>query len=140
MTMFTVYVAGPYRAPTREGIQLNIQSATQVGRLACLKGWSPVVPHANTALLDTITPELGDQFWIDATMELMRRCDAVVLCPGWQRSEGVKGELEEADKLGIPIFRSEHDLPYADAFIEETEGHREAASLSLREEEMEVLA
>lgn len=123
-TMPAVYVCGPYRSKTREGLQLNIQSALQVGKLACLKGWAPLIPHANTAPLDGVSPELDDQFWLDATMELMRRCDAVVLAPGWQRSEGVKGELNEADRLGIPIYRSEHELPYADAFLEDLEQDR----------------
>lgn len=138
-TMVTVYVAGPYRSKSREGVQMNIQSAMQVGKLACLKGWSPVVPHANTAMLDELVPELGDQFWLDATMELMRRCDAVVLAPGWQRSEGVKGELNEADRLGIPIYRSEHELPYAAAFLEEMEADRITTPIEYIGQPLEVL-
>lgn len=137
--MPVVYICGPHRSSTREGVQLNIQSAMQVGKLACLKGWSPVIPHSNAAMLDEILPDLGDQFWLDATMELMRRCDAVVLAPGWQRSEGVKGELSEADRLKIPIYRSEHELPYADVFLEEMEEDRLSTPVSLSPALMEVM-
>src|SRR5690606_1456587 len=96
-----VYICGPYRNSAREGVQMNITAALQVAKLASLKGWAALCPHANSAHLDAITPELDDQFWLDSTMELMRRCDAVVLCPGWQRSEGVRGELDEADVRGL---------------------------------------
>lgn len=128
--MCTVYICGPYRNSTREGVQMNITSALQVAKLASLKGWAALCPHANSGHLDAIAPELDDQFWLDATMELMRRCDAVVLCPGWQRSEGSKGEIAEAESLGIPIYWSENDLPYAETFAED-EYLREAASFGL---------
>ncbi len=47
-----VYVAGPYRGKSRAAVELNIQVARKVGMLAAIKGWSPVIPHSNTAHLD----------------------------------------------------------------------------------------
>jgi hypothetical protein len=34
-----------------------------------------------------------DEFWLEGTLELLRRCDGIVMTEGWQRSEGSKGEL-----------------------------------------------
>lgn len=116
--MPVVYVAGPYRASTPEGVQLNIQAASHVGQLACRKGWVPIVPHLSLARFDMLT-SLGDQFFRDAAMELLTRADAVVLAPGWQHSEGTKADLAKADALGLPIYRSEHELPLAEAFLDE---------------------
>lgn len=110
-----IYIAGPYRAATRAGIELNIQTARRVGALAALKGWSPIIPHANTGHLDEVLPDMPDQFWLDATLELMRRCDAVLLCPGWKNSSGTQAELFEARRLALPVFETESILPTASA-------------------------
>lgn len=114
-----VYVAGPYRGPNRAAIELNIQAAKHVGKLCCVKGWSPLIPHANTAHLDEMLPGTPDEFWLESTLELMRRCDAVVLVPGWENSTGTQGEIAEAAARGIPVYRSLYQLPTAQQFIED---------------------
>ncbi len=111
-----VYVAGPYRARTRAQVSVNIQSARAVGLLAIRNGWSAVIPHANTGDLDLHAPDITDDFWLAATLELMRRCDAVVLVPGYETSEGTQGEIAEAKRLGIPVFIGIRKLPSASEF------------------------
>lgn len=113
--MPAVYVAGPYRNRSRAGVELNIQCARRVGLLAALKGWTPIIPHANTGHLDDAC-DLPEQYWLDATLELMRRCDAVVLCPGWQHSSGTLGEVAEAQRLGITVFYTDSELPPAEVW------------------------
>lgn len=110
-----VYVAGPYRGLNHAAIELNIQSATAVGMEAIRKGWSPIIPHKNTGHLDEIIA-LPDQFWLDATMALMLRCDAVVLCPGYERSAGTSAEIQRARREGIPVYVSTAMLPSAEEF------------------------
>lgn len=113
-----IYVAGPYRAATRDDIARNIDAARVVGISAAALGWFPVIPHANTAHMELDLPDLGDDFWLRGTMEMMERCDAVVLVPGWENSAGTLGEIARADELRIPIFRTLDTLPSARAFIE----------------------
>lgn len=115
--MKVIYVAGPYRHATRAGIQLNIQSSMKVGCLVAQKGYSPLIPHMNTAHMDEVIRPGDEQFWLDATMELMRRCDAVVLCPGWQMSSGTIGEIIEAVRLEIPVYESVEVLPCPTVFV-----------------------
>lgn len=116
--MPTVYVAGPYRHPLRSGVEQNIQRARTVGLQCCRKGWSPIIPHSNTGHLDAVDETIGDEFWLASTMELMRRCDAVVLVPGWKESSGTRSEIQEAQIRGIPVYYVESDLPTAAEFIE----------------------
>lgn len=115
MPIPVIYIAGPYRAATRAAVELNIQVARKLGALACLKGWMPIIPHANTAHLDEIAA-LPDEFWLDGTLELMRRADAVLLCPGWERSTGTLAEMSAARLQGLPMFLSENELPLAHEF------------------------
>lgn len=113
-----VYIAGSYRAPTRAGVELNIQAARAVSLLVSRKGWSCICPHANTGHLDALDPTIGDAFWLASTMELLRRADAVVLVPGWELSSGTRDEITEAQLRGIPVYHAEHLLPDAAEFVD----------------------
>ena len=110
-----IYVAGPYRGVTQEAIRYNIATAKQVGKLVAQKGWMPVIPHCNTAEFEMLAPELRQEFWLAGTLEVMRRCDAVVLLPGWQHSSGTLDEIKEAKSLNMTVYETEHDVPKIEA-------------------------
>lgn len=123
-----VYIAGPF-SPTpiqktliaasdvpqseaqhaRRFTEDNILRAAKLGVKVAKLGAYPIVPHANTAL-----PEYEDvqpyPFWIGATAEILRRCDAVLFTDDWQESAGARGENELAIDAGIPRFFSLSDL------------------------------
>lgn len=104
--MKVVYCAGPFRGETAWDVECNIRKAEELGFWVANKGAMPMIPHTNTRFFDgTLTAE----FWLDGTMELMRRCDAVVMTPDWQESGGATREVEEARRLGIPVFDSGND-------------------------------
>lgn len=113
-----IYVAGPYRAATPEGVGLNIASAYKVGTEVIKRGYGVIIPHSNTGCMERILSNVPDEFWLAMTLELMRRCDAVVLCPGWTRSTGTLGEINEARRIGLPVYEDVDDLPEIDAFAE----------------------
>jgi nucleoside 2-deoxyribosyltransferase len=96
-----VYVAGRFRADTDEGVEANIARAEALGLEVAKLGASPVIPHANTRSLHH---HIDEKWMLEATLELMRRCDAVVLTEGWQESSGTRDEICEANWLGIPVF------------------------------------
>lgn len=99
--MKTIYVAGPYRGETTWVVESNIRRAEGAGLWIAKLGAVPVIPHTMTRFFDG---EINDQFWLDATMELLKRCDAIYLCPGWQASKGSTAELEHAQAAGKHIF------------------------------------
>ncbi|MDH4609737.1 hypothetical protein [Pseudomonas sp. BN102] len=71
-----------YRGPDREAIAANVEAARRLALYACTLGWFPLCPHMNSAHMDADLPDLGDAFWLRGTMELMERCNAVVLRAG----------------------------------------------------------
>lgn len=102
-----VYVAGPYSADTVEGRSKNIKAAWKAGCQVAALGVYPVVPHMNTAHMDKLQ---SWEWWIDATLELMLRCNAVLMMEGWEKSRGARGEEAMAKKVGIPVFYNIVDL------------------------------
>lgn len=99
--MKVVYIAGPFRAATRWQVVGNIRRAEQLALQVATIGAMPLCPHTNTANFDGA---LDDRFLLDGTLELMRRCDAVILVAGWRESAGTKGEIAEANRLQMPVF------------------------------------
>lgn len=99
--MKLVYIAGPFRAANDNGVEANIGRAEALGLEVAKLGASPVIPHANTRSLHH---HIDEDFMLAATLELMRRCDALVLVEGWQGSQGTRDEMCEAHFLGLPVF------------------------------------
>lgn len=111
--MKVVYIAGKYRAPTPWGVEQNIQAAEAVAAKVIQAGHMPLTPHKNTAHMEGLA---DDAFFLAGTMELLRRCDAVLLVSGWERSVGARAEVVEANRLGLPVFDPPGDSPSAMAF------------------------
>ena len=99
--MKVVYIAGKYRAPTPWGVEQNIQAAREVASKVVAAGYMPLCPHTNTAHMEGLA---DDAFFLAGTLELLRRCDAVLLVPGWETSAGARAEVMEANRLGLPVF------------------------------------
>jgi hypothetical protein len=86
------YVAGPFSASTRAGVDQNIRRAVDLGVEVAKLGAYPVIPHANTAdpRFEHVQPY---EFWIDATMAMLRPCEALITVAGWEASSGARGEV-----------------------------------------------
>jgi hypothetical protein len=101
--MKLVYVAGKFRAPTHWGVVQNVRAAEAVALEVWRAGAAALCPHMNTANFEGAAP---DGVWLMGTMEMLRRCDAIVMVPDWWDSIGAKLERDEAIRLGLPIFEA----------------------------------
>lgn len=101
--MRVAYVAGPYRSKAGiHGIKANINAAMDVARQLWLMGYAVVCPHGNTALMDGV--DAPDSIWLDGDIEILGRCDLIVMIPGWEASSGAQGELQAALDIGLPAY------------------------------------
>jgi len=96
-----IYIAGKYRGPTPWAVEQNIRAAAEVAARVWEMGHVALCPHTNSAHMEGVA---SDEAFLAGTLELMRRCDAVVLVPNWRGSAGARAEVEEADRLGLPVF------------------------------------
>ena len=101
-----VYIAGPYRNAVPWLCEQNIRAAETMGYRIALLGAYPIIPHSNTRAY--FSSAASDALWLAGTLELMRRCDAVVFLPSWTESSGARAEHAEAERLGIKVFGVGH--------------------------------
>ena len=101
--MKVVYLAGKFRAPHQWGVAENIRAAEKAGASVAVWGAMPMIPHSNTQHFHGF---LSDEFFLEGTLELMRRSDAVWLfADSWVHSSGALGEAREAMRLKMPVFQ-----------------------------------
>ena len=99
--MKVVYVAGPYRASTEYGIKTNIRNAEELAIKVWQAGAACICPHLNSAFLGGVIEDNG---WLRGDLEIIRRCDALLLVPNWENSVGTRGEVDLAKSIGLPVF------------------------------------
>jgi hypothetical protein len=64
-------------------------------------GYAVICPHLNSAHMDGAC---HDENFLVGGIEIMRRCDMVILLPHWHRSEGTRKEVAQARLDEIPIY------------------------------------
>lgn len=101
--MKVVYVAGPFRSVTHWGIVQNVRAAEAVALEVWRAGAVAICPHLNTANFQGAAP---DEVWIAGTLEMLRRCDAIMMVDGWRDSSGSCGEWLEATRRGMPVLQT----------------------------------
>lgn len=106
-----VYVAGPFRAMNANGrvncwgVQKNVMAAMTLALEVWKLGAVALCPHSNTMFFSD-ADGIADNMWLDGDLELVRRCDALILTPDWERSSGARAEAKYADSHNIPVFFS----------------------------------
>jgi nucleoside 2-deoxyribosyltransferase len=102
-----VYIAGPFRAANHWLIEQNIRRAEEAALEVWTLGAMAFCPHLNTAHFQDVLP---DDTWLEGDIEILKRCDAVLMVEGWTNSEGAKREYGVAQEYEIPCFVSIDEL------------------------------
>jgi len=95
-----IYIAGPYRADTFNGIWDNIREAEKVAIKIWQSGDYALCPHLNTQLFDDVA---APEVFLAGGLELLRRCDKVYMMKKWRQSEGAIKEHDLAIELGLEL-------------------------------------
>jgi len=115
-TIPLAYICGPFTAKTPHGIACNIRDAAELRDALVSKGYAVICPHTMFGL-ECVGKE-PDEVYMAICLELLRRCDLLVLTRPDARkiSSGTAREVALASKLGIPYYQHMISLPTAEAF------------------------
>ena len=100
--MKLIYVASPYAGD----VEANVEYAKQACRTVMESGNAFFAPHLlyPSILDDAVSSER--QLGIDMGLAMLSKCDALWVF-GPRISAGMQAEMEEAERIGIPIRRME---------------------------------
>lgn len=97
--MKLVYLASPYSGKDENEIWHNVIKAHQKAAEVWQAGFVCISPCSNTAFFG------GDyDLYLKGDMEIIKRCDAVLLNDGWENSKGCQMERSFAESMGIPVY------------------------------------
>jgi len=99
--MKVIYVAGPFRGPDHWAIENNIRRAEALALEVWKLGAAAICPHANTRFYQGACP---DEVWLAGDLEILLRCDAILLTEDWSKSVGAKEEYLFAMKQRMPVL------------------------------------
>ena len=80
---------------------MNIRHAESYAKEYIKQGYAVICPHKNTAHFEGLVPYRD---FIAADIEILSRCDAIVMIPGWKNSTGAKIEFLFAFFCGLEII------------------------------------
>lgn len=103
-----LYIAGPYRALTVNGIWRNVHHSRRWVEVVIAAGWGAIDPLATTAFMDGL---VADSQFLAVDTALLERLrpgqDGILLRPGWEDSKGANTERELAVQRGLFILYTE---------------------------------
>ena len=110
--MKMLYIAGKYRANSREGVEQNIRVAAKYAEKYWKLGYAVICPHTNTW-----TMEGEEKTFLRGDIEFLMKCDVIVMLPDWVESAGSRAEHEVAIRCHLQIIY-EYTAEQADFIVE----------------------
>ena len=101
--MRVIYLAGPFRASNSWEIEGNVRRAETLALEVWRSGAACICPHTNTRFYQGAA---DDDVWLLGDLEILKRCDAVLMMPDWACSTGASHERRMAITYEIPVFET----------------------------------
>lgn len=102
--MQLLFISGKYRGKSIFEVYENIQIARRYAIKYWQKGYAVICPHTNSALFDG---SCDDDVWLKGDLYILKRCDVIVMLPGWKESQGAVEEHKLAQQIGLQIIYEE---------------------------------
>lgn len=103
------FISSAYSGGSISEEEINVSKARLIVGVALKFGWVPVCPNV---YWHSFADMQDYEFWLEASISLLKTCDVLVLVPGWENSSGVKKEIELAKDLGIPVITAAEMITY----------------------------
>lgn len=103
-----IYLATPYNHPSAKVRNARFKIACRIAAFLMREGIFLFCPIAHThPIAEEGELPKGWDYWQAYDRKMLYRCTElwVAMMEGWDKSEGIRGEVEIAQELGIPIVR-----------------------------------
>lgn len=110
-----IYISGPFsHEDTLHGIDQNILTASKYALECWKKGYFVICPHKNTSGFQHC--DLPYETWIEGDLAFIDRMeplkgDALLMLPGWEKSNGAVKERKFALTKGLKIYHVFEEIP-----------------------------
>ena len=105
--MRIIFISGPFRAKLEYDRRENIRRAEALALEVWKLGAAAICPHLNTAHFDGTVP---DNVFLEGDLDILRRCDAVLMTDDFDKSVGAMKERSVALEHKIPVMYSLAEL------------------------------
>jgi hypothetical protein len=99
--MKMLYIAGKYRSESIEGVKENIRVARLYAEKYWKLGYAVICPHTNSG---TMEYDVDEKLLLEGDLEIIKRCDVIVMLPHWEESAGSRAEHELAIQCKLQII------------------------------------
>lgn len=103
-----LWIGGPFTSINEEETERLRQLIDKVAFAAWKKGWSVISVHKNCKDFYPDS-EMGYEEWMISLSSLIRKCDTILMMPGYDKSKGCMMEIKFANQLCIPVYVYETD-------------------------------
>ena len=99
------YLAAPYTSPDPEITEARRAAANHAATIMIKQGATLFSPLSYEDPLLKLGLNMTPEKWYEFDLRILRKCDSLTILtiPGWDESHGVKLEIKEANRMGIPV-------------------------------------
>lgn len=100
------YLAAPFTSPDPE-VAASRERAVKLAASKLIRDGNIVFSPVNYGHgVEGLVEDLSQDEWYRFDLVFLRRCDSVTVLtlPGWEQSIGVNIEIDQAKRLGIPVY------------------------------------
>ena len=103
--MKTIYVSGPMKNMPNGNLEAFDKAEKQLRQL----GYDVLNPHAISEQVNLRFFEIGkvpeyEDYLKEDIIQMLSKCDKVLVLPGWRQSKGAKLEIANALACGLDVF------------------------------------
>lgn len=106
-----IYLAAPYAHPRTEVRQIRYQQVSLVASVLMERGHDVYSPITHGHALVSNGCSVDAKRWLSHGLTMLQACSqfAVLTLAGWERSEGVNCEINEASNAGLAVQYINYD-------------------------------
>lgn len=103
-----IYLACPYTDDDEEVRRMRVDAATAAAASLMADGEAVFSPLTHSVAIEPLLPRdlaHSHTFWMRQDLPVLSGCDrlVVLMLEGWNRSRGVREEIETAESMGIDV-------------------------------------